>query len=895
LANWTTVLGRSTAALLRPASLPALLTVVVMVIVAWYATVQNQVLYDQRMRADVLKELSVVRAKLEGNINGNIQLVRGLIATLATEPQMRQARFAQLSAALFEERSQLHNIAAAPGFVISLIYPMAGNEAALGLDYRTNPVQRDAAERARDTGEMVLAGPIDLVQGGRGFIARYPVFIGGAQGRQFWGIVSAVVDTDRLYADSGLTDPNLGIDIAIVGRDGLGATGAQFFGDAMVLASRPVIADVALPSGSWRLAAIPRGGWVPLPPNSWLIWLSFSLLGLLVTLPILVAGRLRDERQRNLDVLSSREAELQRLSRRLGLALETSQVGVFEYDLETGDLLWDDNVNALFGLPQDSGPRSYGHWHDALHPDDLARAQEEFEIATRDTGRYRSEYRIVTPEGETRHVRAIGAVYKDPGTSAKIVGVNWDVSSDVALNENLKLAKRLTEARNAELETAKASIEHNALHDSLTGLPNRRYLDEVLRQRAAAADGSEETLSLLHLDLDRFKQINDTLGHAAGDAVLIHVSQILEANIRPGDFAARVGGDEFVVVSTLSAHKDLAALADRIVVRMRRPFVYQGYECRFGVSVGIATESTRPFDPNRLMINADIALYRAKSRGRNRYEFFTEALQSEVSRTKRIADEILSGFENNEFIAHYQPQFDAKTLEVVGVEALARWHHPTDGILAPRQFLDVAEELNVVATIDRIVLEQALAQQSLWERQGVSIPKIAVNVSARRLQDEGLVSTLRAMNIRPGRLSFELVESIFLDETDEVVRWNIEQIRQLGIDIEIDDFGTGYASIVSLMRLKPSRLKIDQQLIKPISESATQRQIVGAIVDIGRSLDIEVLGEGVETLQHADILRNLGCRVLQGFALAPPMSGDAVADFMRKRIAALPAGLPKAG
>jgi diguanylate cyclase (GGDEF)-like protein/PAS domain S-box-containing protein len=895
LANWNTVLGRGAAALIRPASLPALLIVVVMLVVAWYATVQNQVLFDQRSRADVLHELSVVRAKLEGNINGDIQLVRGLIATLATEPQMSQSRFADLAAGLFEEHSQLHNIAAAPDLVVRLMYPLRGNEAAVGLDYRSNPVQRDAAQRARDTGELVLAGPLNLVQGGSGIIARYPVFIGEAGQRQFWGIVSAVVDTERLYAESGLIDPNLGIDIAIVGRDGLGATGAQFFGDAMVLASRPVIADVALPSGSWRLAAIPKGGWIAVPPNSWLIWLSFFLLGLLVTLPVLVASRLRNERQRNLDVLGSREAELQRLSRRLGLALETSQVGVFEYDLETGDLLWDDNVNALFGLPQDGGPRGYSHWHDALHPDDLARAQEEFQIATRDTGRYRSEYRIVTPEGETRHVRAIGAVYKDPGTSPKIVGVNWDVSSDVALNENLKLAKRLTEARNAELEAAKASIEHNALHDSLTGLPNRRYLDEVLRQRAAAKEGAEGALSLLHLDLDRFKQINDTLGHAAGDAVLIHVSEILRANIQPGDFAARIGGDEFVVVSTLGDQKALAALADRIVVRMRRPQTYQGHECRFGVSVGIATERQQPFDPNRLMINADIALYRAKSRGRNRYEFFTEALQSEVSRTKRIADEILSGFENNQFVAHYQPQFDAETLEVVGVEALARWHHPTDGILVPKQFLDVAEDINVVATIDRIVLEQALAQASLWERQGVSIPKISVNVSARRLQDEGLIGSLRAMNIRPGRLAFELVESIFLDETDDVVRWNIDEIRQLGIDIEIDDFGTGYASIVSLMRLKPSRLKIDQQLIKPISESATQRQIVGAIVDIGRSLEIDVLGEGVETMQHAEILRALGCRVLQGHALAPPMSGDDLVEFMRKRSKALPAVVPKAG
>jgi diguanylate cyclase (GGDEF)-like protein/PAS domain S-box-containing protein len=564
--------------------------------------------------------------------------------------------------------------------------------------------------------------------------------------------------------------------------------------------------------------------------------------------------------------------------------VETSKVGVWEYDIARGQLFWDDRMNEIYGLPPAS-ERTYSEWRDRLHPDDLDRAAEDFRIAVEVTGHYHSEYRVVTPEGESRWVRAIGRVYEDPGQSPRIVGVNWDVTTDVALSDNLKRANRLSEARNAELESAKAHIEHNALHDSLTGLPNRRYLDDILRRHAQRCALNGRQLALLHIDLDRFKQINDTLGHAAGDAMLIHASEVLKANIRDDDFVARIGGDEFVVVCAGDGDTSvLTALADRIIATMRQPVAYQGHECRFGVSVGIAAETGAQVDPNRLLINADIALYRAKSRGRNRYEFFTEALQAEVVRTKRVADEILHGMDNAEFVPHYQPQFDAHTFEIVGVEALARWRHPIEGLVLPQQFMSVAEELNVVSTLDRMVLEGALRQLAAWRESGIRVPHISVNVSARRLQDEQLAATLKGLAIEPGTVSFELVESIFLDETDDdVVLFNIDQIKDLGIDIEIDDFGTGYASIVSLLRLKPKRLKIDRQLVLPIVESPAQRHLVESIIDIGKSLGIEVIGEGVETIEHAEILRDLGCDALQGYAFARPMGAAPLAAFLDAR------------
>ncbi|MCF6103072.1 EAL domain-containing protein [Mesorhizobium muleiense] len=853
------------------------MAVIVIAVGAAFADHQNKVVSDQATRADVLAKVNLIRAKLEGNINGNLQLVQGLVAAVVTEPYMGQQRFASLASNLFGRGSQLKNIAGAPDLVISLMYPMKGNDKAIGLDYRKDERQRLAALRARDERELVLAGPVDLRQGGQGFVGRIPVFVRSAGNTErFWGIISAVVDVQRLYKASGLLDDDLGIDVALIGKDALGPGGEQFFGNERVAKSNPVTADVLLPSGSWRIAAIPKNGWPSMPDNAWFLRAIMAVAGALVVIPFLVTGRLIGERQRNY-------AELSRLSRRLELALEASAIGVWEHDLATNELAWDERVNEIYGKPVGEH-RGYLDWAGAIHPDDLAGANADFDRAMADGGPYLSEYRIIRPDGEIRHVRSKAIIYRAADDTPKMIGAEWDVTADVLLNKDLVRAKQLSESKNAELESAKERIEHIALHDSLTGLPNRRYLDQVLEDYAANARRTGGYAALLHIDLDRFKHINDTLGHAAGDAMLVHASTVLRSKVDGEGFVARIGGDEFIVLCVV--HDDieqLALLADRVISQMREPVYYQGHRCRFGVSVGIAVDNGKDVEAKHLLVNADIALYRAKSRGRNRYEFFTEAMQSEIVETKRIADEILGGLERNEFIPFYQPQFDAKTLEIVGVEALARWRHPEKGILAPDVFLRIAEELNVVSIIDRNILEQSLLDLEGWTAANLHIPRVSVNVSARRLQDEELIKSLRELNIKKGTVAFELVESIFLDENDDFVTWNLEQIKELGIDIEIDDFGTGYASIVSLLKLQPRRLKIDRQLVIPIVKSPQRRQVVSSIIEIGKSLGIEVVAEGVETMEHAQTLKSLGCDILQGYAFGHALDADGLKAFVRSR------------
>lgn len=574
------------------------------------------------------------------------------------------------------------------------------------------------------------------------------------------------------------------------------------------------------------------------------------------------------------------EQREQELAHRLKLALGVAKIGVFEGNLKTGELYWDARIHEIFGVPVDLGELRGSDWEKAVHPDDLPLAMASLNAAVAAKGTFNQRYRIIRPDGEVRTVAAHGTYYADAEGTPKIIGANSDITEEVALAEGLRQAGALAEARNVELEAAKARIEAQSLHDALTGLPNRRYLDEILAGILARGETRDDFgLAVLHIDLDRFKEINDTLGHSAGDALLQHIAKLMLDTAGAGNFVSRVGGDEFVMVClTDTDQASLAQLAERIIRRVQKPVLHEGHSCRVGASIGIAVETGNTFDPRRLLVNADMALYRAKDRGRNRYEFFTRALQEELESNKRIADDILRGIEANEFIPFYQPLIDARTLDVVGAEALVRWAHPVSGILTPDRFLKIAEDLDVVAALDRAMLESVLADLELWRGQGLALQSVSVNVSFRRLNDENLLPSLRQLGIRPGTISFEFLESIFLDELDDQVAWNIDAVKDLGIAIDVDDFGTGHTSFVSLLKLNPRRLKIDRQLVGPIAESIEQQRLVKSIIEIGRTLGIEVVAEGVETQAQAECLTEMGCDYLQGYLFGKPMTS---ADFAK--------------
>ncbi len=566
-----------------------------------------------------------------------------------------------------------------------------------------------------------------------------------------------------------------------------------------------------------------------------------------------------------------REVELADVSHRLEMALSTSQVGIWKYDVYNSATYWDLRTREIFGLPPGDEALPPQTWENSIHPEDRERVVTVCKQAVLSRQDFSMDYRIILNDGTLKHVRARASFPKSDTGPETMIGVNWDITADIAKAEAFKMAKLLAENKSFDLEIARGHLEHSSLHDSLTGLPNRRHLDKALLEFQNPS-GKNQSLSLLHIDLDRFKQINDTKGHAAGDAVLVYMANLLRKQFRASDLVARIGGDEFVVLLSPSPeHAQLRGMVDRLIGLAREPINWQGHECRCGISIGIA-EAAGDFDPRQLFVNADIALYRAKNTGRNCAIYFTARLQAEVIAEKENADDILKGIERQEFIPFYQPIFHTKTLDIAGVEALARWRHPVRGLLAPDTFLTVAAEFNLMNAIDSAILAQALCHLQMWDDAGIEIPRISVNVSARRLGSDSLLESLNALPIQPGRVSFELLESIFLDEFDDVNAKNISGIKNLGIGIDVDDFGTGHASIISLLRLHPNRMKIDRQLTRNIVESPSQRQLVKSLIEIGLSQNIEVCAEGVETAEHARILTELGCDYLQGYHFAKPMS-----------------------
>lgn len=562
------------------------------------------------------------------------------------------------------------------------------------------------------------------------------------------------------------------------------------------------------------------------------------------------------------------ELEKHRMADRLHIAMEAAGMARWEFDVGANYAYWDDRMLDIFEITDGINIRSSNAWADYIYTDDR---EETLALAAECLAQGKDvacDYRIKRKDGTIRHIRTRGKYVRDAELGARYYGVNFDVTRDYE--------------RADELEQARVRLEHESRHDALTGLANRRYLDDVFTQQAKRVDRQDIRPAILHFDIDYFKQINDTLGHDAGDATLKHAAEILKQNVPDDALVARVGGDEFVAL-LLSAPEpaELERIAKNIISDMSLPFYYGSQQCNTGTSIGIAvSEDSEPFD-NGMFINADLALYAAKKAGRGRFQFFTAEMKTEARRRKNSFDALLEGFDNGEITCHYQPQFNAQTLELTGLEALVRWESKSFGLIMPEEFLSTAEDMGLVAHFDELVLRKALHDREKWEAQGFEIPRVSVNVSSHRLNDPTLIQQLKPMNFPPGKIAFELLESAFLDSKNEVIERNLKQIEQMGIEVEIDDFGSGHASIVSLLQVAPKRLKIDRFLIEPIVSSDRQRDLIKTIVSIGQMLDVQVVAEGVESWEHVKVLQAIGCGCLQGYGLARPMEAEEVGTFMR--------------
>jgi len=439
-----------------------------------------------------------------------------------------------------------------------------------------------------------------------------------------------------------------------------------------------------------------------------------------------------------------------------------------------------------------------------------------------------------------------------------------------------------------EVKQAEERILHLAHHDTLTQLPNRVNLVSRLEQAMAQARRDGDELAMLFIDMDRFKNINDTLGHQVGDGLLVEVGQRLRALVRDSDIVARLGGDEFVLVLTGVGRRGASAAASvarKLVADLGRPYKVAGHELHSTPSIGIGLFPTDGEDTDTLMKNADTAMYQAKAAGRNNFQFFTHAMNE--ARGERLALEVglRCAIEKCQLSLHYQPQVDLDSGHVVGLEALLRWQHPELGWIPPLKFIPIAEDTGLIESIGAWVLEQALAQVALWRTGGHPTLRVAVNLSAQQLRHDGLVTQVAQALQRhglPGQaLELEITESMAMQDparTAELLR----RLREQGVALAVDDFGTGYSSLAYLKQLPLSCLKLDRSFVMDIEHDPNDAAICTATIQMAHSLGLAVVAEGVETRAQLDFLQRLGCDTVQGYYISKPLPADACEAFLRQ-------------
>jgi len=470
---------------------------------------------------------------------------------------------------------------------------------------------------------------------------------------------------------------------------------------------------------------------------------------------------------------------------------------------------------------------------------------------------------------------------------------------DAHLDSRIRKHNRQLAQANEQLEEVNAQLQHVAMHDALSGLPNRLLLADRLSQAIAQAERHQNRFAVFVVDLDRFKAINDSLGHLAGDAMLKEVARRLASVLRKADTLARLGGDEFVLVlNEISSVQDVETIAAKVLADIARPVKLSDLELHTSASIGISLFPTDGADADTLLQHADAAMYHAKKNGRNAYQLFEPAMNAFAKDRLELENGLRRALAQGEFVLHYQPKVDVRDGGIDSAEALIRWHHPTRGLIGPLDFIPLAEESGLILPIGEWVLREACRQACAWQTAGLRPLRVAVNLSAQQFRQKNLVevvrSALNAARLEPRYLELELTESAVMHDAEQSIEI-LRQLSALGVRISVDDFGTGYSSLSYLRRLPLDKLKIDRAFIRDVVTSRDDAAIVRAIVSLAHNLRLKVIAEGVETPDQLAFLRELGCDEYQGYHYSVPVPDTVFVEMLRehqaKSLRPLPASL----
>lgn len=802
-----------------------------------------------------------------------------------------------------------HGIVPAPPrsryHIVEYVEPMAGNESAFGLNLGQNPGVMAALDLARASGQPAATGmfPLATAPGEKvAFSLVMPVFDRRGNLR---GNTAVVIRARELVQQSLLKAGLLGRDdifVSVYAGERADPAALLLSTGPTTRAARPAPADWLRPNHGIRSAVLQAGGkpWrvdVAAAPRPFLAdhMASVALLvgGILATLLGAAFVQSAGMRARKVQQLvRQRTADLRRSNRHLiedMAARERAEKALVQSEQRfrqlvemSSDWYWEQDQDFRFtmitgGFTEKSGVAVQGligktRWEYVPGLLDSESGREHLAKMQAHEAFTNLEYQVVDDHGDTRWFCVNGQpVFDDGGVLCGYRGTGSDITE-----------RKLTEQR----------VHHVAQHDVLTGLPNRSLLQDRLGQAIAYANRSGRAVWVMLIDLDRFKFVNDSMGHKAGDVLLVTVAARLRSSLRDADTVARLSGDEFVVILGEHADEPLTpAIVQRVMDAVAQPVMLGNKEFFVTCSIGVAVYPSEGTSSDNLIEHADIAMYRAKKLGRNNFQFYTPAMNEESLERVRIESALRNALERDEFVLHYQPQVDLKSGQIVGMEALIRWNHPELGMVPPVRFVGVAEETGLIVQIGAWVMRTACAQNKAWQDAGFPRLRVAVNLSARQFGAPDLLHSLESAlsdtGLDPACLEIELTESLFMSDVTPAVEL-LHRMKALGVNLSIDDFGTGYSSFSYLSRFPIDVLKIDRSFVADITHDANDAAIVTSIIALAHNLKLAVIAEGVETREQLDYLRSRGCDEMQGYYFSKPLPAHEFEQLLRQR-RALPA------